>query len=267
MKRTIPGLLLAFGWVTLLVAGSPILFYFAMLGIVAIAANEYLQMAFKEGLGIISRSYLLGVLALPTVLAFGGCQFISPQFGLYLSFFLTTLYFIKCYAHFDNTYERFSRVVLGVVYVGVLASYLVMLRYLPQGGSWLVVLSAITAGSDSGAYYFGRNFGKRKLSPDISPKKTIEGALGGLLSGLLAALLFSWLLLDGVNLIFVIVAAIVLTGVGILGDLAESIIKRGTDTKDSGRLLAGHGGVLDRIDSILLASPVLYYMLIFIGVE
>lgn len=267
MKRTLPGILLAVAWLALLIAGKPFHFYLVMLGIVAISANEYLKMAFKEGLGIISRSFLILTLALPSVFAIPGCQFISTQFGLYLSFFLTTLYFIKRYAHFDDTYERFGRVVFGIVYVGVLASYLVMLRYLPQGGSWLVVLSAITAGSDSGAYYFGCNFGKRKLCPNISPKKTVEGALGGLLSGVLIALLFSWLLLDDVSLFFIAGAAIVLTGVGILGDLTESIIKRGTNTKDSGRLLAGHGGILDRIDSLLLASPVLYYLLMFIGVK
>ncbi|WP_136810606.1 phosphatidate cytidylyltransferase [Desulfosediminicola flagellatus] len=266
MKRTLPGILIAVAWVLLLLAGTPIHFYLVMLCVVAIAAYEYLKMTFKEGLGIFSRAFLILTLGLPTVFAWPGCQYISSQFGLYLSFFLTTLYFIKRYAHFDDTYERFSRVVFGIVYVGVLASYLVMLRYIPQGGSWLVVLSAITAGSDSGAYYFGRTFGKRKLSPHISPKKTVEGALGGLLSSVIIAILFSWILLDNVNMFLVVGIAILLTGVGILGDLAESIIKRGTSTKDSGRLLAGHGGVLDRIDSILLASPVLYYLLIIIGV-
>jgi phosphatidate cytidylyltransferase len=158
-------------------------------------------------------------------------------------------------------------VIFGVVYVGFLASYLVLIRYLPQGGSWLVVLSAITAGSDSGAYYFGCRFGRRKLCPNISPKKTIEGALGGLLCGVSAALVLAGMLLDQVNWLFILFTAGSLTGVGILGDLTESIIKRGTDTKDSGRLLAGHGGVLDRIDSLLLAAPVLYYLLLFMGVE
>jgi phosphatidate cytidylyltransferase len=155
--------------------------------------------------------------------------------------------------------------VFGVVYVGVLASYLVLLRQYPEGGSWLVVLSAVTAGSDSGAYYFGSTFGKRKLCPNISPKKTVEGALGGLLCGLVAACVSASLLLDTVDWLFVGMAAVLLTGVGILGDLTESMIKRGTGTKDSGTLLAGHGGVLDRIDSLLLTAPVLYYLLLFVG--
>jgi phosphatidate cytidylyltransferase len=266
MKRIVPGILLAVVWVLLLLKGTPLYFHVAMFVVTAIGASEYLNMIFKDRPGVFSRLYLICTLFLPVAFVWPQCETISAYLGLFVSFFLITIYFIRCYAHFDDTYERFSRMVFGAVYVGVLASHLVMLRYLPQGGSWLVVLSAITAGSDSGAYYFGSNFGRRKLCPNISPKKTVEGALGGLLCGVSAAVLFAWLLLDDVNWIFVIFSAIFLTVVGILGDLTESIIKRGTDTKDSGRLLAGHGGILDRIDSLLLASPVLYYLLIFMGV-
>ena len=107
--------------------------------------------------------------------------------------------------------------------------------------------------------------GKRKLSPHISPNKTVEGAVGGLCAAVGGALFFSWLLLSQVNYLFIIFAALVVGCVGIVGDLAESIIKRGTDTKDSGTLLAGHGGILDRIDSLLFAAPIMYYLLIFTG--
>ncbi len=267
MKRTVPGILLAVVWVLLLLKGTPLYFHLVMLVVAGIGASEYLNMIFKDRPGIFSRVYLICTLFLPVAFVWPQCQTAFANIGLFLSFFLITLYFIRCYTHFDDTYELFSRMVFGAVYVGVLAAHLVMLRYLPQGGSWLVVLSAITAGSDSGAYYFGCNFGRRKLCPNISPKKTIEGALGGLLCGVSAAVFFAWLLLENVNWLFLICAAVLLTVVGILGDLTESIIKRGTGTKDSGRLLAGHGGILDRIDSLLLASPVLYYLLIFMGVQ
>lgn len=267
MKRTLPGILLAVAWVLLVVKGTSFQFYLIMLGITAIGAGEYLNMVFYGQLGLVSRLYLTAAICLPVALSFPAMAIASPQPGLFISFFLVTLYFIRRYTHFADTYERFSRMVFGVVYIGVLASYLVELRYLPQGGSWLVVLSAITAGSDSGAYYFGSTFGRRKLCPNISPKKTVEGALGGLLCGVIAALISAALLIDSVDWLFIFVTAILLTGVGILGDLTESMIKRGTATKDSGRLLAGHGGILDRIDSLLLASPVLYYLLLFMGVE
>lgn len=267
MKRTLPGILLAVVWVLLLMKGSSLQFYLIMLVVAGIGASEYLQMILAVKPGLLSRFYLIIAICLPVIFAVSNTEPISSQFGLFLAFFMVTLYFIRCYTHFDNTYEYFSRMVFGVVYVGLLASFLVYLRYLPQGGSWLVVLSAITAGSDSGAYYFGSSFGRRKLCPNISPKKTVEGAFGGLLCGIIASVICAGLLLDHVNWLFIITAAILLTGVGILGDLTESIIKRGTGTKDSGRLLAGHGGILDRIDSLLLASPVLYYLLLFFGVE
>lgn len=267
MKRTLPGILLAVFWVALLVKGSTLQFYLAMVVITVIGGAEYLKMIMAPRLPLLSRLYLICAISLPVILTLpiAGTADIPQQAGLFAAFFLVTLYFLRFYTHFDNTYERFSRMVFGVVYVGVLASYLVLIRQFSEGGSWLVVLSAVTAGSDSGAYYFGSTFGKRKLCPNISPKKTVEGALGGLLCGLVAACVSAILLLDNVDWLFVAMAAVLLTGVGILGDLTESVIKRGTGTKDSGTLLAGHGGVLDRIDSLLLAAPVLYYLLFFLG--
>jgi phosphatidate cytidylyltransferase len=151
---------------------------------------------------------------------------------------------------------------LGIFYIGFLASHLVLIRQLPDGGAWLIILSAITAGSDSGAYYCGRAIGRTKLSPNISPKKTVEGVAGGLVAGIALSSLFAWMLLPSVNWLFLLPVAALLTGAGICGDLTESVIKRGTDTKDSGTILAGHGGVLDRIDSLLFAGPMLYYLLV-----
>ncbi|MFV0438233.1 MAG: phosphatidate cytidylyltransferase [Desulfopila sp.] len=267
MKRTVPGLLLAVGWVVLLVAGSSLHFYLAMLLITAICAGEYLKMVMKPALGTLANLLLLCALSLPVVLVCPVDAEIAalPGVGLFSAFFLVTLFFLHRYAYFDNTYEQYCKVVFGVVYVGVLASYLVLLRRLPEGGSWLVVLTAVTAGSDSGAYFVGSACGRHRLCPAISPKKTIEGALGGLVCGLVAAFFAAILLFERVDWLLLVPAAVVLTGVGIVGDLTESIVKRGTGTKDSGTLLAGHGGVLDRIDSLLLAAPVLYYLLVLRG--
>jgi len=125
----------------------------------------------------------------------------------------------------------------------------------------LILLIAIVAGSDTGAYYAGKTFGKRKLFPQISPKKTIAGGVGGLVFGIAAA--------EGINLLFpektdpllLLPVAALLIVVGIVGDLTESMIKRSVGVKDSGTILLGHGGLLDRIDSLLLTGPVLYYLL------
>ena len=126
-----------------------------------------------------------------------------------------------------------------------------------------VVLAAIVAGSDTGAYYAGRAFGHRKLFPEISPKKTVAGGIGGLGAGMLAALLVGFFAPTPINIPALSLCASLLVVVGIGGDLTESVIKRAVGVKDSGAILFGHGGVLDRIDSLLLAGPVLYYLLHF----
>lgn len=265
MKRTLPGILLAAAWVLLLLFGTSQMFYLAMLGVTAIGAGEYLGMTCKTNVTGIDRIYLLLALILPTLFAGQVIGGVDAGDGLFISFFLLSLYFIRRYTHFEDSYERLSRLVFGAVYIGFLASYLVGVRELSEGGGWLVILTAVTAGSDTGAYWCGSTWGRRKLCPGISPKKTVEGALGGLVCGVAAAMVLSGLLLQEVNWFFILAAAVLVTGVGILGDLTESIIKRGTGTKDSGKLLAGHGGVLDRIDSMLLSAPVFYYLLLFMG--
>ena len=187
-------------------------------------------------------------------------------FFIVISFFVLTGYFLLKYKHLKDSYLYFCRLVFGLVYIGLLGAHLILLRYLPEGGAWLVVVSAITACSDSGAYFVGRAIGKHKLCPHISPNKTIEGALGGIAAGVLGAGVFAFLLLPLVYWPFLLISAVFIGAVGIVGDLAESIVKRGTGTKDSGKCLAGHGGILDRVDSLLFAVPVLYYFIIFSGV-
>ena len=261
MKRTVPGLLLALFWFVVLLKGSPLVFYFIMIGVAVIGGLEYYKMVFPEKGGIGSCVYLVLVLILPVLAAVPGIAEQQRNAVNFFAFFLTILFFITRYTHFDDSFNRLTRMIFGLVYVGGLMSFLLAIRYLPDGGRWLIVLTAITAGSDSGAYFVGSTIGKTKLCPGVSPKKTVEGALGGLAAGMLAACVFAGFLLADVSWWFLLPTTLVLTGVGMLGDLTESIVKRGTGVKDSGTLLSGHGGVLDRIDSLLLAAPVLYYLL------
>jgi phosphatidate cytidylyltransferase len=149
----------------------------------------------------------------------------------------------------------------SVFYVSLCCGFIILLHGLPNGSDWLLILTAITAGSDTGAYYAGRAFGKRKLCPPISPKKTVNGAIGGMLAAVVAAVLLGCVLLPEVNCCKMAVAALLLAAVGIVGDLLESVIKRGTGCKDSGTMLKGHGGLLDRADSLLFAAPLLYALL------
>ncbi|MEO5565378.1 MAG: phosphatidate cytidylyltransferase [Luteimonas sp.] len=127
----------------------------------------------------------------------------------------------------------------------------------PYGHRWLFVALAIVWSADTGAYFAGRRFGKRKLAPRISPNKTVEGAIGGLASGLLVALVFApFAGASLAQLPLVALVAVVAVAFSIVGDLFESLLKRHVGVKDSGDLIPGHGGVLDRIDGVVAALPV-----------
>jgi phosphatidate cytidylyltransferase len=128
----------------------------------------------------------------------------------------------------------------------------------PHGNRWLLMALMIVWAADSGAYFAGRKFGKHKLSPRISPNKTVEGLIGGVAAGMLVALLFAWFFADATikQLPAIAVVAIWTILFSVVGDLFESLLKRHVGAKDSGALIPGHGGVLDRIDSVLAALPV-----------
>jgi phosphatidate cytidylyltransferase len=152
----------------------------------------------------------------------------------------------------------------GIVYIPVLLSFLVLIRREPDGVTWIFYLLAIIFAGDISAYYVGSYLGRHKLNPAVSPGKTIEGAIGGLAANLLtgaAGIIFfrpdlSW----PIGIVFFLAVGIA----GQVGDLFESELKRSSDIKDSGGLLPGHGGFLDRIDALLFASPVAYLFIVLI---
>jgi len=145
------------------------------------------------------------------------------------------------------------------LYVGVFGSHLVLLRLEPEGQRWLIVLLAATFATDTGAYAVGRLWGRHLFMPSVSPKKTWEGAIGGLVAG--AAAGFGAALALGLELEGAASAGYLLLPVAaIAGDLLESALKRRMDVKDMSNLLPGHGGLLDRLDSILLVGVCLYWM-------
>ncbi|WP_455379661.1 phosphatidate cytidylyltransferase [Petrachloros mirabilis] len=147
----------------------------------------------------------------------------------------------------------------GMLYIGLTLSYLVMTRMLAQG-EWLIFfLLLVTWASDTGAYYSGTLYGRHALAPRLSPKKTWEGLAGGLVCAILVAHIARWWFLPDLSLADSTIIAILLTVTGLWGDLAESAIKRSVAAKDSGSLLPGHGGMLDRVDSLLFTAPAFYY--------
>jgi len=160
-----------------------------------------------------------------------------------------------------NLHEVAARtgvVVLGTLYVGLLFTTLALLRLLPSGTAWVGLALAMTIANDTFAYFAGRFLGRHKLHPRVSPGKTVEGAAGGTLGAVAAALLARTWALPELSLSDCVMLGVPAGILGQVGDLCESMIKRGAGVKDSGWLMPGHGGVLDRIDGLLFVSPFVY---------
>jgi len=163
---------------------------------------------------------------------------------------------------FDKMIPSTAATVLGVLYVPLLGSHLISLRvgFPPKLSTHLLsFFFLVLMGSDAGAYYIGRAFGKHKLAPSISPGKTWEGVVGGVVAALALATLAHFWFFRELPLKHILPLAVVMTLFGILGDLVESALKRGAGAKDAANILPGHGGILDRLDSLLFNAPLLYY--------
>ncbi len=156
--------------------------------------------------------------------------------------------------------------IAGILYVGWLLSHLVALRGLDDGRNWVFFVLFVTWVSDTSAFFVGRRLGRHKLAPNISPGKTWEGAIGGVCGAIIMSILFFTSTLFQLPIIYwqVILLSVLVSVFGQLGDLVESLFKRNTGVKDSGKLMPGHGGVLDRIDSVVFAGAVVYYYVIWV---
>ncbi len=150
---------------------------------------------------------------------------------------------------------------LAVFYSVVLFSYFYLLRQLDHGITWTFLTLFLVWATDIFAYLIGRRFGQHLMAPQISPKKTLEGALGGLLGSIFVGLIF-WFWMEGVSLKHIVVLSLMIGLGGQIGDLVESALKRSAGIKDSGTLIPGHGGILDRSDSLIFVLPLVYYYIV-----
>jgi phosphatidate cytidylyltransferase len=153
---------------------------------------------------------------------------------------------------------------MGFLYVPLLLGHLVLLRELPDGIPWIFLMMVIVMSGDTAAFYIGSSLGKRKLYVAVSPNKSVEGALGGLAGSIIGAFIAKATFFNALAAVDCIATALVLGLLGQLGDLFESLLKRSFGVKDSGMIVPGHGGILDRLDSILFAAPAAYYYAQFV---
>lgn len=167
-------------------------------------------------------------------------------------------------APFEGFIASCGATILGVLYIVFLGGFLISLRMTFEdrpalAAHLLYFFFLIVMGSDAGAYYVGRAFGRHKLAPTISPGKTWEGAIGGMLASLALAALAHYWFAQELSLKAVLPLAAAMSVLGVIGDLTESALKRSAGAKDAAQVLPGHGGLLDRLDSLLFNAPVIYY--------
>ncbi len=155
---------------------------------------------------------------------------------------------------------------VGPLFVAVPMTLIAIVRRdVPQGPSYVVMMLMFAWFADTGGYFAGRFLGKRKLYEAVSPKKTVEGAIGGLAGSLFGGLFAHFVYLPQIPLAHVVPLAVVASAFGQAGDLAESLVKRSTGVKDSGQIVPGHGGILDRVDALLFVSVVVYLYTLWLG--
>ncbi len=171
--------------------------------------------------------------------------------------------FILQFSHKDNAdaLVGISLTLFGILYISWFLSFLIKMRFLENGDRWVAYLLAVTKAGDIGAYAVGSLFGKHTLIPHVSPKKSVEGMLGGWLASIAMSVALKPFLPLGWNLTHLLILGFFIGMVGQIGDLSESLMKRFCQTKDSGALLPGIGGVLDGVDSVLFTAPIFYFHL------
>jgi len=225
--------------------------------VATVALWEFLLMAEKK------RYPLQKVLSIGLVL-FILSTFISENMSVEIGVFAVLLAVPAAYvfakSDLESALPASAVCVLATLYVGMLGGSLIRLRidFNSHGSKLLFFLLIVVWSGDAGAYYVGRKFGRHKLIPRVSPKKTIEGGVGGVAISLGAAIGIHYTFFPEFPLLHAVLCALLLAVAGIVGDLAESAWKRSAAVKDSSGLIPGHGGFLDRVDSILFAAPLLY---------
>ena len=249
---TLPFAVWVVGW------SHPYVFDATIAIVSVLALHEFLNLGIRKG-------YDIPIVLCELVMLFIIAAFILEQVSVEMGMFVTLLVIPASYVFGKSSVEEAlpssAIAVLATMYVGMLGGSMIRLRsdFGPVIGPNLIFFLLIVVWlGDAGAYYVGKRFGKHKLAPRISPKKTVEGLVGGIITSVIAAVVIHLTFFPQMQLIHAIIVGIVLSVTGVIGDLAESMWKRSAAVKDSGTLIPGHGGFLDRFDSILFTAPILY---------
>lgn len=257
--RLISGILLVAAALLTIITGGAVL-WTVLLCISVIGAEElYRAMdVHKNGFGLLETAACLGIL-----LYYGAAALDFGRYGMMaviLALILILFVYVFTYPKYDA--HQIAAAFLGIIYVAVMLSYIYLTRNLENGHFivWLIFLCSW--GCDTCAYCVGMLIGKHKMAPVLSPKKSVEGAVGGVIGAALLGVAYAAATKGPMAEYAVICAAGAL--ISMVGDLAASAVKRNQGIKDYGKLIPGHGGILDRFDSVIITAPVIYYMAVLL---
>lgn len=252
----IPFLILAINW------ENPLAVWLIVLAATGISLREWMRMTMPDAAGadrVVAVATGTALAAAWYGLVARGLEGAVPAAGAAATLALF-LYFLWRYGDMESVARRLAFALAGLAYCGLL-TFLALVKRLPDGAGWIYVVLTIAWLSDTGAYFAGRFLGPffpRKLYPSVSPKKTVVGALGGLAASYGALVIAKLWYLPGLTWFDTVAIAVPANLLGQMGDLCESLVKRSVGVKDSGALLPGHGGMLDRIDAVLFVAPYVY---------
>ena len=261
IKRVISAIVLVLLILVFIIIGGAI-FKVGVLGIIAIAMYEYVNVYKKTNNKVIMSVIIFGYIINVFIMFFNKAELLLPMVYLIVLLSMAIPVFTKSYNVISSAIT-----IVGYIYIINFFTLLAFMREWENGNRLVLLVFIIAWFSDTFAYYIGRFLGKRKLCPEVSPKKTVAGFIGGMIGSCTGVLLWanvivkieqSWYQL----ILFGIIAGIISQ----IGDLVASLIKRYIGIKDYGNIIPGHGGILDRFDSILFTTPIVYYYIkLFLG--
>jgi phosphatidate cytidylyltransferase len=219
--------------------------------------DEYNRMAFGRGLTLEKVETMVIGLFILLAASFANLSLLLAV----LTFAVMTVLILNLLRIRNQGLDRShaGRVILGVLYIPLLMAHFILIRQSQSGVLWIFFILVLAFAGDIAAYYIGRRFGKRKLLPEVSPGKTVEGTIGLVAGSIAGCLLFKLFFFPLLPVAHAAVLGLVGSVTGQLGDLSESALKRAAGVKDSGTLLPGHGGILDRLDCLMFITPFVYY--------